>query len=171
VLNLGAVRVPCGGSSKDYANTKPLNSLKIDRDETKQSFRDTEIGMSENLQLTVVNSALLEVPVFENHFRGQNWLAVIGIDPCCPGGLSRRWLPKANGGGYIVTDIQLHDPLEFGADYKTSLGRKHPKRWYGVVIEKRIDSVEHAKGTLIVKPCESGRDACLESITLKEKRA
>ena len=61
----------------------------------------------ERVELTVVNSALLEAPVFEQHFRGQNWLAIIGIDPSCPGGLSRHWLPKANGGGYVVGDLSL----------------------------------------------------------------
>jgi hypothetical protein len=99
---------------------------------------------TENVKLTVVNSALLEAPVFEQHYRGQNWLAIIRIDPNSPGGLSRKWLPKANGGGYIVTDLEVLDAVEFGADYKTSLGKKHPKRWYGVVVEKRIESIERS---------------------------
>lgn len=127
--------------------------------------------MSENIQLTVVNSALLEAPVFEQHWRGQNWMAIIGIDPNSPGGLSRHWLPKANGGGYVVTDLEVGTPLEFGADYKTSLGKKRPNRWYGVVVELRIDSIEHGKGTLILKPCKNGRDACLESISLTSAKS
>ena len=119
------------------------------------------------VELTVVNGALLEAPVWNSHYRGSNWLAVIGIDPTAPAGLSRKWLPKANGGGYIVTELSVFDAVEFGADYKTSLGRKHPSRWYGIVVEQRIDRIEGAKGTLVLKAAKSGRDACLQSINLR----
>lgn len=127
--------------------------------------------MEGQLELVVVNGALLQVPVYETHPRGSNWMAVIGIDPTAPGGLSRQWLPRAKGGGYIVVNAEVYDPIEFGADYKTFHGDKHPKRWYGVILVKRIDLIEAGKGTLIVKQCDSGRNAVLESIRLKETLA
>jgi hypothetical protein len=124
--------------------------------------------MTPPLSFVVVNGALLEAPIHEPHHRGINWAAIIDIEPTAPGGLGRRWLQKANGGGYMVTNLDIFDAIEFAADYKSFAGNKYAKRWYGVVVEKRIESVENSKGQLVLRPCATGRDACLESIRLRE---
>ena len=95
--------------------------------------------MSE-VRLACANGALLAVPAWENHARGSNWLAVVDINGLLPGGLSRKWLPRAKGECfYLVSDLALFDAVEFGADYTTGVGKKKPNRWYGVVIAKTDD--------------------------------
>ncbi len=82
----------------------------------------------------VLAGAVISSPVYEDNRRGKNWLAVIEADPLMPGGVYRRWLPRARGEfRYMVNTLRPGAPVEFGADYVTTLGRKHPKRWYGVV--------------------------------------
>jgi hypothetical protein len=88
-------------------------------------------------RLTVANDALLEAPVYEQHFRGSNWLAVIDVDASCPGGLSRRWLNRGRGEClYDIEQLALFDAIEFGADYTTSTGKKQRLRWWGIVVAK-----------------------------------
>lgn len=94
----------------------------------------------------VMSGAIVASPVHEPHHRGKNWLAVIWAEPLMPGGTGRRFLPRARGEFlYMVETLRLHDPVEFGADYVTSLGRKHPKRWHGVVrsLTGSVIEVEH----------------------------
>jgi len=111
----------------------------------------------EPVRMTVANGALLEVPVFERHQRGKNWMAVIDIDGTCPGGLSRRFIDRGRGECfYLIEQVALFDPIEFGADYMTSTGRKYNKRWLGVVVAKTDDY-------LLVEPCTSGKNAVLLS--------
>jgi hypothetical protein len=106
------------------------------------------------LKMAVANGALLEVPLFEKHHRGTNWMAVIDIDGTAPGGFSRRWVDRGKGECfYLIDQVTLFDPIEFGADYSTFNGRRYRKRWYGVVIAKTENYLlveECAKGTVAV---------------------
>lgn len=87
------------------------------------------------LKLLVANNVLLEAPIFEKHHRGTNWMAVIDLDPSMPSGLSRKWLKRGRGEClYVLDQLTLFDPVEFGADYTTMAGNKQRDRWYGVVI-------------------------------------
>lgn len=108
-------------------------------------------------QFLVANGALLEAPVFEEHVRGTNWMAVIDVDATCPGGLSRRFLNRGKGEClYDIEQVALFDPVEFGADYTTSLGNRKRHRWYGVVVAK-------TDGALNIEACETGAKAVLRS--------
>lgn len=107
--------------------------------------------------MAVANGALLEVPVFETNHRGKNWMAIIDIDGTCPGGLSRRFIDRGRGECYyLIEQVALFDPVEFGADYVTTTGKKYNKRWFGVVTAKTEDY-------LLVEQCASGKNAVLLS--------
>jgi hypothetical protein len=111
----------------------------------------------EPVRMTVANGALLEVPVFEKHQRGKNWMAVIDIDGTCPGGLSRKFIDRGRGECfYLIEQVTLFDSIEFGADYITSMGKKWNKRWFGVVVAKTDDY-------LLAEQCTSGKNAVLLS--------
>ncbi len=87
--------------------------------------------------------AIVSSPVYEENRRGKNWLAVIFASPLMPGGLGRQWMPRARGDFlYMVHTLSVNDPVEFGADYATTLGRVYPKRWYGVVRSLTESSIE-----------------------------
>lgn len=108
-------------------------------------------------QLSVANHALLESPIYESHDRGRNWLAVIDVSPTMPSGLSRQWMPQGRGECfYIIEQLKLFDPVEFGADYVTVGGRKHYKRLYGVV-------VAITDGYIRVEECETGAKAVIRA--------
>lgn len=97
--------------------------------------------------MAVANGALLEVPVFEKHHRGTNYMAVIDVDGTCPGGLSRKWIDRGKGECfYLIEQLQLFDSVEFAADYTTGTGKRYRKRWYGVVTAKTEDYIreEHS---------------------------
>lgn len=109
------------------------------------------------LRMAVANGALLEVPLFEKHQRGTNWMAVIDVDGTCPGGLSRQFLDRGKGECfYLIEQVMLFDAIEFGADYTTSVGRRHRKRWFGVVVAK-------TDGYLLAEECKTGANAVLLS--------
>jgi hypothetical protein len=62
-------------------------------------------------------------------------MAEIWIDPKAPGGLGRRFFPKAHGEYYYMVDkAKAPMPVEFGADYYSGSGKKRPHRWYGVIV-------------------------------------
>lgn len=87
-----------------------------------------------NWTSVVMAGAIVSSPVYDTSRRAKNWLAVIYPEPLMPGGLGRNWMPHARGEFlYMVHTLRVHDPVEFGADYVTTLGRRHPKRWVGVV--------------------------------------
>lgn len=82
----------------------------------------------------IEENALVEVPCFESHQRGKNWLAVISSDPSAPGGLHREFQPRGHGGYYyLVSGLKVGQPIEFGADYYSGSGRKSSLRFYGVI--------------------------------------
>lgn len=95
---------------------------------------------------TIEDGALTTAPVYENHKRGKNWLAIIGADPQSPGGLERQFVPNGRGRYlYLVNVLKVGEAVEFAADYYSSGGRKHANRWYGVIREKSDTAlvVEH----------------------------
>lgn len=109
------------------------------------------------LKLLLANGALLESPVYEEHSRGKNWLAVIDVDAQMPGGLSRRFMPRGRGECfYTIEQLTLHDAVEFGADYVTTYGNKKPLRWYGVVVAL-------TDGYMLVEKCASGAKAVIRA--------
>lgn len=114
------------------------------------------------LKLPCVNNALLSVPAWDETRRAKNWLAVINVDGTKPGGLDRRWMPRARGECfYMVEQLSLFDPVEFGADRVAWSGNPVQNRWYGVVVEK-TDSY------LLVEPVDSGAAAVIIS---RERKA
>lgn len=108
-------------------------------------------------QLKVANRALLESPIYEEHARGRNWLAVIDIDATMPSGLSRQWMPPGRGECfYLIEQLKLFDPVEIGADYVSSGGKKYYKRFYGVVTALTDESVQ-------IEECSTGTQAVLRA--------
>ena len=78
--------------------------------------------------------ALIEVPAYETHKRGRNWLAVIEEDPKAPGGLSRIFCERAKGKFFYMTDIlEVGQAVECAGDYVSGGGNRSPNRVYGVV--------------------------------------
>lgn len=119
------------------------------------------MGKPKTVKCLVANGALLQAPAYETHYRGSNWLAVIDIEPTLTGGLSRRWANRGKGQClYLVEQIALFDPVEFGADYTTQYGNKKRSRWYGVVVQRSDDF-------LVFEQCETGADAVLRSKALR----
>ena len=96
----------------------------------------------EIVRIKAAPGVLLEAPVYEQSKRGVNWLAVIGVDPTKPGGLSRRFLPRGRGIClYQVEQLAVGDAVEFGADYISTTESRHRTRWYGVVVEAVEETV------------------------------
>jgi len=93
------------------------------------------------MKLKVEYGALSEAPVWEEHKRGKNWLAKIGIDPSAPGGLARDFARRANGDFfYLVPDWATPGvPIEFGADYYSTRGSKNSNRVYAIITEIHDD--------------------------------
>jgi hypothetical protein len=104
--------------------------------------------MSDNdltvLSLPIVGGALVDVPVFEKHSRGRNWMAKIQPNANAPGGWDRSFAPHGRGDDmkYLVSDVFVRDVLEFGADYVTSVGKKRMKRKYAVVVSVDSDYLD-----------------------------
>lgn len=118
--------------------------------------------MAKTFRLAVLNRVIFQAPIWEPHFRGANWLAVIDVDPALPGGLSRQFMQKARGDGmYIIEQLGKNDPIEFGADYTTSVGTKKRNRWYGVVLSKTEDE-------FVIEEAETGAAAVLQSRSLRK---
>jgi hypothetical protein len=91
------------------------------------------------------NGAAREVPLFEAHKRGRNWMAKIEPNPSAPGGLRREFFERARGDYYYLIppgSLAVGDALEFGADYYSGSGRKNARRWYGAVAAVADDRVE-----------------------------
>jgi hypothetical protein len=113
------------------------------------------------LRLQVINDGLLEVPIWGEHHRCRNWGAIISLAPSSPGGIERWWFNRGSGPVKLIVpkELEVHDPVEFGADYIRGSGYREPERWYGVVLEKE-------ETHLLLEPC---RDV-LHAITLAAER-
>jgi hypothetical protein len=109
----------------------------------------------------VMNGGLLDVPIWGTHHRCRNWGAIITLAPEKPGGIDRWWFNRGAGPvKYIVPgELEVHDPIEFGADYIRGSGYRDPERWYGVVLESEPDH-------LLVEPCVDA----LQALTLSAER-
>jgi hypothetical protein len=105
----------------------------------------------------IEDGALIEVPCWENHNRGKNWMATIAADPKSPGGLARSFAEKAKGDSYYLVPNGLLPgmPIEFGSDYYTGSGRAQRSRWYGYVV-----SISPER--LILHRCKTGKAAISE---------
>ena len=94
----------------------------------------TAATMPTGLTCEIEDGALVTAPIYENHKRGKNWLAVIAADPTAPGGLARTFAKSGRGRYlYLLTGLAEGQPVEFGADYYSGSGTKRPQRWYGVI--------------------------------------
>lgn len=94
------------------------------------------------LELAVEDGALTEVPCYESHKRGKNWLAIIHSDPTAPNGLGRQFCDRGRGKYYYMADkLAPGLAVEFGADYYTGGGRPSRERVYGVVLSVAPDLV------------------------------
>lgn len=123
------------------------------------SDTDTEL-----LILPIEEGALTKAPVWESHKRGRNWLAIIKLDPASPGGLERHFVTRAHGDYYYMADeLVPGQPIEFGADYYTSGGRKNSTRRYYLIVERN-------EGALFLRPCSTGKEACKAAREWAEQR-
>jgi hypothetical protein len=101
-------------------------------------IRDQESSVCLDLRSYAVElGALVEVPGYESHKRGTNWMASVRPDPRSPGGLARDFWERGRGRYYYMVPAGLTpgDVLECGHDYTTGGGNRHRSREYGVVIE------------------------------------
>jgi hypothetical protein len=116
------------------------------------------------VRLASASGVLLEVPIYENHYRGTNYLAIIEINPAMPGGLARRWVDKGRGDClYITEKLAVFDAVEFAADYTTSVGRRNRERFYGVIVEK-------TETQLAIQPFPTGVKAIIAAAGARAKR-
>lgn len=114
--------------------------------------------MSETLTLTIDGGAIT-APVYENHNRGKNWLAVL-VGPNAAK-MDRNFLPM-RGKVIDLGEVQRGDALENGADYYTTRGGKRPYRDYYVVIsrsETELVLEEHATAAQAIKAARLLREA------------
>lgn len=103
----------------------------------------TETTAAEWVEFAVESGALVAAPVWSNHQHANNWMAVISVDPLSPGGLGRRFMPKAKGDYYyIINSLRVGDAVEFSGDVSGSIART---RWFGFVrsISKITVVLEH----------------------------
>ncbi len=120
-----------------------LSEAKAAKDAAAKAAADKEVARRATLGLrdgetdwSVADGVLTEVPVWEDHRRGKNWMAVIDVDPRAPGGLDRQFADKARGQGaaYVLPVLKPGDALEFGADYISGSGKRTQSRWYCYVV-------------------------------------
>lgn len=111
----------------------------------------------DTVKLRILEGGLCDVPIYEDHSRGRNWCATVTANPTAPGGMDRNFWPRArknNALFFYVVPPELHTPcvIEFGADYVAFSGRKHPKRWHGVLVEV-------TRTELVLTACSGAREA------------
>ena len=95
------------------------------------------------IEIEIEDGALTDAPVWKDHKRGRNWMARVKKNPQAPGGLAREFAQRAHGGYYYIWPVgwKIGDVVEFGADYYSTRGVKHPKRWYGIIVEVHEDKI------------------------------
>jgi hypothetical protein len=106
----------------------------------------------------VMNGGLLEMPIWGTHHRCRNWAAIISLAPALPGGIDRWWFNRGAGPVKLIVpnELEVHDPIEFGADYIRGSGYRDPERWYGVILENEPTH-------LLVDPCRDVMHALMLS--------
>lgn len=115
--------------------------------------------MDENTKTLTIDPetlVLMDVPCYETHSRGKNWMAAINRDPAKPSGLERSFFPTARGGGYYRLNQEIAPvpfAVEFGADYYSGRGKATRTRVYGVVTEIRVDA-------LVLEITDTAAQAC-----------
>ncbi len=125
------------------------------------AVRRKSLGLREgDVAYGIEDGALTGAPVWENHKRGKNWMALISVSPSSPGGLARDFCAKARGESfYMMPSLSPGDAVEFGADYYSGSGKKSADRFYGYVV--RVDPEgDEKKGLLVLHKCSTGKDAC-----------
>ncbi len=106
-----------------------------------------------DLFIRIEDGALTSAPVWENHKRGKNWLAIIASDPSSPGGLKRDFAVKAKGDSFYLEPTWIvGDAIEFGGDYYSGGGSKRADRWYGFVVSHGLEFV-------LLRKCDGGKTA------------
>ncbi len=106
-------------------------------------------------KFAVVSGTLIERPIEESHTRGRNWVARVCYNPVIAGGIERFWFNRGAGkipAWIIPTGLQVHDVVEFGADYVRGEGFRDPSRWYGVV-------TQISPTALTLEPCKDAVSA------------
>jgi hypothetical protein len=129
------------------------------RETYREIHKEGERMEMDSVRLRVELNALAEVPIWESHKRGTNWLARIHKNPKAPGGLDREFADKARGDYYYMwpEDWKRGDVLEFAADYITGSRKRHRNRRYMVVKAIRLD--EDGNGYVEVVSCSSKTEA------------
>ena len=67
-----------------------------------------------------------EMPIFESHRRGRNWVAVLGVKD---GKVQRQFVDRS-GRNFRLDQVPVGAVIEIGADYYTGSGRQEPRRLY-----------------------------------------
>lgn len=121
-------------------------------------------GQEDDYLCRIEDGALANVPCWESHNRGKNWMATIAVQESAPGGLARDFIDKARGDGFYLTPaLAIGDAVEFGADYYSGRGRKTAERWYGFVVAVTETAV-------LLRQAASGKAACKAGAKFREKQ-
>lgn len=119
----------------------------------------------------IEDGAMVEVPVYETHSRGKNWMATIEADPSAPGGLAREFVKTGRGRYYYIVDASLvGKAVEIAGDYISGGGNRSHRRWYGVVrsvTDSEITIEQFETPSLAIKAARVGPD----TTALEEERA
>ena len=96
------------------------------------------------MTLQVLGGALTQVPCYESHFRGRNWMAKIQPNAHAVGGWDREFAKTGRGKEmlYLVSDLFPGNVIEFGADYYTSFDKKKPFRKYCIVLDRTEEALK-----------------------------
>lgn len=88
-------------------------------------------------RIKLVDGCVVEPPVYCDHPRGRNWAATVAADKGVQGGVRRDFWQRGPGYlRYVVPLLSEHAVVEFGADYVSTTPRRHPTRWYGVLVRR-----------------------------------
>lgn len=105
-------------------------------DDAVELHAEGEVGVVQGF--TIEEGALLQVPIYEPHQFGKNWMAAIHRDPAAPNGLGRVFIERGHGQYYYVLNpnVRPGQVIEFGADYEKATGSRRHNRWIGVVLAR-----------------------------------
>lgn len=130
----------------------------------------------------ISHGALTDVPIlpFDDSNRSRSWMAVINPNPKAPGGLDRKFMPRARGDYFYVVAEQGLAPgqvVEFGADYVKRGGKRLVRRWYGAIVSvdtsalklAEAESPKHAFNIADEMKKEQNHPVPIRVITLEEE--